>query len=287
MNKISRPPYNDAAAISALAENARVISHPHLQASVKYILQNYKQYVSAEGNAFIVSPVKLSADVGCFLKKHYSAPPKDLQYISEMRRESRYLGCPMCGSMLSGTLDHLLPKNSYPEFSVFSQNLVQACQCNSLRSEVLMGVANERVLHPYFDECLSERLIGAGFEDLGRSPKVSIKVSVSSAHRNYSAICFHLKEVVLKTGILGYMIRQWSNFVRKPSLVVRSLEKNPASLSELECALLKERALIDDARDGKNTWDSVFLSGLLDPPVLLWIYNSLHFAGRIEDGPLV
>ncbi|MFJ4259973.1 hypothetical protein ACIP01_23860 [Pseudomonas monteilii] len=287
MNKIPRPSYDDASAVFELSNNKRVKSYPELKLLIRRIQANYKQYVSAEGNAFIVAPVKISSTVGEYLKDHYKTPPKDLDYIKKMRDKSKYLGCPMCGSMLSGTLDHILPKNSYPEFSVFSQNLVQACLCNTMRSESLVGSANERILHPYFDECLSERLIQAHFEDLGPVPRVTLKLSIDSAHYNYSAVDFHVREVVLKTGILGYLSTQWGNLIRKPSLVIRSLEKTPKSLMDLERALNKERDTIDEARNGKNTWDSVFVSGLLHPTVCQWIYQSMHKPGRKEDGPLV
>lgn len=281
-----RPAYDDDSAIEALSNNVRAKSYPLLKSSLSYIRANYKQYVAAEGNAFVVFPVRISAAAGAFLKGHYSTPPKDLQYIKQMRAKSRYLGCPMCGSMLSGTLDHILPKNTYPEFSVFSQNLVQACACNSLRSETLVGRGGERILHPYFDECLSERLIEAHFEELGPVPRITIRLAVDSAHRNYSAISFHVREVVLKTGIIGYLGTLWGKLILKPSLVIRSLEENPVSLVELEKMLIKERDTIDEARDGRNTWDSVFISGLLSPPVFLWIYQSMHKAGRLPNGPL-
>lgn len=287
MNKLPRPPYDDAESILTLSNNANVKSYPKIKSSLRHILANYRQYIAASGNAFIVSPIKIPAGTSEHLKKHYTSPPNDLSYINEMRRSSTYLACPMCGSVLSGTLDHILPKNTYPEFSVFSQNLVRACLCNTKRRETLMGVANERILHPYFDECLTERLIEARFEDLGPVPKINLELSIDATHHNYSAIAFHVREVVLKTGILGYLGKQWSTLIRKPSLVVRHLEETPNTLIELQRILVKERDMIDDAREGKNTWDSVFISGLLHPPVCYWIYSSMHKFGRPENGPLV
>ncbi|MBX8487744.1 hypothetical protein [Pseudomonas cichorii] len=286
MNKIPRPSYDDTAAILELSNNKRTKSHPDLRLSTRHILANYKQYIFADGNAFIIAPIKIPSTTGEHLKSHYASPTKELAHIKKMREKSKYLGCPMCGSMQSGTLDHILPKNTYPEFSVFSQNLVHACLCNTIRSETLMGAANERILHPYFDECLSERLIEANFEDLGPVPKITIKLSINTMHYNYPAIAFHVREVVLKSSILGYLGKQWGILIRKPSLVIRSLEATPKTLIDLENELIKEREKIDDAREGKNTWDSVFISGLLHPPVCQWIYHSMHKPGRLEDGPL-
>lgn len=73
-----------------------------------------------------------------------------------------WLPCPMCGSLHSGTLDHIFPQSDYPEFAVFSRNLVPACKCNSKRQNDLLGDGQgERILHPYYDVCLGERLLSA------------------------------------------------------------------------------------------------------------------------------
>lgn len=62
--------------------------------------------------------------------------------------------CPFCGISESSTLDHYLPKEQYPEFSVFPKNLIPSCAvCNTRkRDRVLDGGTNVRMfLHPCYD----------------------------------------------------------------------------------------------------------------------------------------
>jgi len=62
--------------------------------------------------------------------------------------------CPFCGISESSTLDHFLPKEQYPEFSVFPKNLVPSCAvCNTRkRDRILDEGTNVRMfLHPCFD----------------------------------------------------------------------------------------------------------------------------------------
>ena len=62
--------------------------------------------------------------------------------------------CPFCGISESSTLDHYLPKERYPEFSVFPKNLVPSCAvCNTRkRDRILDGGTNVRMfLHPCYD----------------------------------------------------------------------------------------------------------------------------------------
>lgn len=62
--------------------------------------------------------------------------------------------CPFCGISESATLDHYLPKERYPEFSIFPKNLVPSCAvCNTRkRDHILDAGTNVRMfLHPYYD----------------------------------------------------------------------------------------------------------------------------------------
>lgn len=62
--------------------------------------------------------------------------------------------CPFCGISESSTLDHYLPKEQYPEFSIFPQNLVPSCAvCNTRKWEhILDQGTNVRIfLHPCYD----------------------------------------------------------------------------------------------------------------------------------------
>ena len=62
--------------------------------------------------------------------------------------------CPFCGISESSTLDHYLPKEQYPEFSVFPKNLVPSCAvCNTRKRDgILQKGTNVRMfLHPCYD----------------------------------------------------------------------------------------------------------------------------------------
>jgi len=287
MNKVQPPPYDDAAAFASLSNNARLGSHPQLQPLVSTVQASYVQYVAVNGAPTLVQNPPISNASATFLKGHYADPPADLAHITQMRESTKHLVCPMCGSMHSGTLDHYLPKNGYPIFSVFSKNLIPACNCNCRRGEILFGPnPGERVLHPYFDNCLGERLVSAHFEDLGAVPKVSLVLLVSGAHPNYPAISFHVDSIVKRSAVIGYVRDRWSKLIRRPSLIVRAFARNIATEAEVQAILAGERDCLDDLHGGKNNWDSIFLSGLLDPQVTAWIAGRFAVPGRVAGSAL-
>jgi hypothetical protein len=232
--------------------------------------------------------VPLTKKQATYLKGHYRRSKTVLPHIDQLREAQAHQVCPMCGSLHSGTLDHLLPQADYPEFSIFSLNLVPACKCNSIRQNVLKGTPpGERILHPYFDACLSERLIAAQFTDLGEVPKVTLKILVDALHPEYDAIEFHVRTIVERTFIKGYLADRWSDLCRKPSLVIRALAHHVPNTQGLEEILHEELELLDDIHRGKNNWNSLFVAGLLDPPVCAWLFEHLTEPGRAADAPLI
>ena len=63
--------------------------------------------------------------------------------------------CPACGEDgTPNTLDHYLPKQSYPEFSITACNLFPMCDiCQGEKGTSTVNAVNERLfLHPYFDQ---------------------------------------------------------------------------------------------------------------------------------------
>lgn len=287
MNKIQLPAYDDAGAFVSLSNNHRLGSYPFLKGLVGSVQASYTQYLGVNGLPALVQNPPVSAAVANFLKGHYKSPPKDLAYITKMRESTEHLTCPMCGSMHSGTLDHYLPKSGFPNFSVFSMNLIPACNCNSKRKETLTGTnAHERVLHPYFDACLGERLVRANFDDLGDVPRVSIVLMISNTHPNYPAISFHVQSIVQKSAIQNYQADRWSSLFRKPGLVIHAFKNNVATQVEVENILEQERESLDDLHKGKNNWNSIFVSGLLQPPVVTWLTARLSAPDRQPNSAL-
>lgn len=290
MNRLNPPAFfDDGVALDALSLNNRLKCYPELQAHVATIKAGYQQYVSANGNATVVKRVPLPVTIEKHLKALYASPPTDISYIDQIRDESDVDCCPMCGSFHSGTLDHVFPKASYAAFAIFGCNLVPACnKCNSKRTMLLVGHnPGERVLHPYFDDILRERLFVARFDDLGQAPRITLRLLLDAHNPNFAAVRFHMANVVERTSILRHIRKSWTNMLRRPSLTATELRNAPASCQALRDILSNELDRQDDTHGSRNNWLSVFISGLLDDHVLSWLFDAFHRPEWRVDGPLV
>ncbi len=77
-------------------------------------------------------------------------------YFSTLKRKIRQLSkngkCMYCDFSEHDPLDHYLPKNPYPEFSIFSLNLIPSCsRCNRLKHDEIFINGKRVYLNPYFD----------------------------------------------------------------------------------------------------------------------------------------
>ena len=129
--------------------------------------------------------------------------------------------CAMCGGRRVSSLDHVFPKHAYPEYALFSANLVPACQCNTRRGTTSYGGnPGERVLHPYFDVILERRLISAHFRDLGEVPRITVRCLLPNTHPMFGAVQFHIEHVVRANRVHAFLVKAWDQLLRRPSSVV-------------------------------------------------------------------
>lgn len=88
---------------------------------------------------------------------------KNARYLyDEIRANAAPGKCPYCSSGTIGTLDHYLPKTSYPLFTITPANLVPSCErCNGKKKDSTPKSRGEQPLHPYFDDFSDERWLFA------------------------------------------------------------------------------------------------------------------------------
>ncbi|ELV3465482.1 HNH endonuclease [Enterobacter asburiae] len=287
MNKLKKPIFKDYSAFRLLSANTRLRYHRELNGQDAFMLEAYKEYVKKKGVPDRRIYGVINADVGEALKYYYKSPGKSLSEIDVIRSQYANSLCPMCGSMHRGTLDHVLPKESYPEFSIFTRNLVPACKCNSFKSNTIANDEGHRMLHPYFDNILSQRLIRAEFSSLGETPVIDVIVVIDARSADYNNVLYHLDNVVIKNDIKGYLSEQWEMFYLYPELIVRGLNKKLVNYNDVFNLLNEELSLLDEKHKGKNNWNSIFIAGLMQPNVIRWILSELHLGSRNSTGRLI
>lgn len=273
MNFLPAPSVDDYTIVSKLCRNLKLKYYNEFSDMQALLVNAYTHYLAQNGNVENIEPADLTETQKVALNYSYKSPSQELDFIIKLRDGNADKVCAMCGSFGSETLDHVLPKGGYPEFSVLSCNLVPACPCNSKRSDKAKGaLPGERVLHPYFDSCLSNRILVMKVEGAPEEVAlISLQVVMSSVSGQELAVKFHIDNVVLKTAIINHLQRRWSSLGIKPDLIIPTLPNDVVSVRALKRLVLNELRRLDLLHESKNNWDSIFVAGLLNSEILKWI----------------
>ena len=266
MKYLIRANIDDNENLQAIADNRARDLHHH-PAIVLEILDQYQRYIEAEGNAGNPrAPValRLAPALKRLLKGHYRDPPAELAFIDQFRGSATDV-CPMCGGTNCSTIDHIFPQSQFAEFAFFSWNLVPACGCNVQRNDAYCGdQPGERVLHPYFDACLADRLVRAeitAVEGRFESPNIALLVLMEPDHSARAALSFHLREIVFKTFIERHWIQLWGKLRRGPEMYFY-LPPGAITAEQMTDAVTQKLQDTDAHFGTPNNWDSMLFAGV-------------------------
>lgn len=232
-------------------------------------------YVEAHGNPCLLKPWINIADEREILENLYSSQPPvhsvQKPILDSLRIKDLQL-CPACGEDgTPNTLDHYLPKNKYPEFSVTSRNLSPMCDiCQGKKGSKTVNGADQRLfVHPYFDEFTAFSVVrltvGRPFESpnsFSIDPHPGLNVEQSAL------LARHLEELGIS--------KRYEKFFKTEYIRLRKL----VSRARAERQDVRERIsefhkyALDKST---NSWGAIFYEGVLDNADLMTF---------IEHGPL-
>lgn len=127
------------------------------------IIKHYANYRSS-----LRRPVRGSPSISNALKDALLAKYTEgrggkgtFSFIRDRADQARPRSCPYCGRGGLGTIDHYLPKEHFPWFSVYSWNLVPSCQeCQNIKNAKIGSTWGPRPIHPLLDRIgLSQSLV--------------------------------------------------------------------------------------------------------------------------------
>lgn len=189
--------------------------------------------------------------------------------IRRIRQTKGLLSCPMCGSPTTGSIDHLLPRAVYPEFSIMRANLVPACtHCNSAnKGNKHRGDAQpERFIHPYYDQFADQPLWLVRFNAPLAAATFDAEPLPTLQDPVLSIVRYHLTNV-LGEAFTRRMETFWSTYPGGIAVVAQA-QGTPITLP-----FVINQVQVDLQRRimtfGVNGWEPAFLRGLEGSPAAL------------------
>jgi 5-methylcytosine-specific restriction endonuclease McrA len=226
-------------------------------------LAAYGHYRVDRGNPFRVPKAIFHPDIGDALYGLYDSRGGG-PAIRGVRGTRELPCCAMCGSGHNGTVDHFLPRDDWPEFSIMSSNLVPACSlCNSgAKGTKVTGAAPpERFLHPYFDRMARKPLWQVKVDlSTGAPAFIPLPVSTLSTKRK-ARVSFHIGNLLRGQFYLS-VETHWG---RLPSVLRVATGMAPTAAAFK--AELRREYRRTRLSTGVNSWRTALLRGVIGDPV--------------------
>jgi len=126
-----------------------------MQAARKKIVSAYQRYHDTAPNIGGLDAALLTDLQKEAMRHAYNVETGPMTTLrADLLKRISVARCPFCGIGETSTLDHYLPKEHYPEYSVFPNNLVPSCAaCNTRKRDLILDEeTNVRIfLHPCYD----------------------------------------------------------------------------------------------------------------------------------------
>jgi len=200
----------------------------------------------------------------------YDSDSKDTQNLKEEIKEISRTKCPYCGISESSHLDHFLPRAKFPEFSIYSPNLIYVCSiCNSTYkgADVVNTLGERKFFNPYFDDFIEDIQFlkcKIKVEENGIYPefKFYIEDLSSSNDYEYKVIKNHFEVMHLQTRYMEQIVKEEFKRFRNEYVDKKSRTYDEISLNEIKRDIDKRIRGYQD--ENINNWEKVFWKSLKD-----------------------
>ena len=150
-------------------------------ASIKLrILDRYAKYIDLESNGRI-NPVAFSLDEKNALLSLYGSKTKTAKIIVDevlgMVNPNHSDSCLYCGIGEIDQIDHYLPQEHFPEYSILHKNLIPICgTCNEIKGSNIPGQSGKDYMHLIYDIVPLESLFNCTISFNNALPSISFSI---------------------------------------------------------------------------------------------------------------
>lgn len=280
MKKLSVPDYTEAVSLlNDVIERKRIREYKErLNANKDYIVSRYEVYEQKKntlenlGLSIIVSEEDKEAIHSSFNKSFKNKMKNSI--LKKVYEDCRGI-CPYCGEGKVDEVDHYVPKEEYPEFTLYPNNLIPSCnKCNGKKLGKFINSINERqFINFYYDNIDDIEFLSIEFHFDSMNIKKTTKVNYIA---DFSKILNEYLRIIVQKHYnhLELLLRYNEAATNEISEIFNTLQDQP-SRDERYVKTLAEGTILARRngqlkRAGKNDWKYL-------------LYEKLVMVGYIDE----
>ncbi len=257
--KLPFPNIDDIALLNTYIEERNQPNRTYFEGYCDSWRERYEEYIMNIGNPSNITFSEVrTVDKTKFINLYESPTGTIKRDIIDKIEDHDLSYCPFCGGLgVPDTLDHFLPKDEYPEYSVFSKNLIPCCDsCNRKKSTKTVDENGEKMFfHPYYDDINNYEIYKLKILPPYDAPNFTLKVGTRLPRDIKQIAKIQIKKLKIKKRFRKYFRGEYINLKKD---AIDNKERGDRPLREL-LNLFLEKA----QRKGKNYWDTVFYNAIL------------------------
>lgn len=262
MHSLAAPERSGADDYASIVAQRRLTARKVLYGVQAVVLAAYDAYIMHQGDGELIRPISLSENESSRLAGNYRLLDKNAshQHIrDEVLACAHFDMCPYCNVTTVDEIDHVLPVDSYPEFSVLAQNLVPSCgRCNWSKGTTCFVSNGKTFPHPYFDQIPTGKILHADVAVSGEAVTWSFFLIRLPGMDGRSFAALQSMFEVLKLEELYRQVSVVEVMDRAQAMDDHLGTGGPAVVREY----LEQEAESARRRGGENYWKTAILSGL-------------------------
>lgn len=200
----------------------------------------------------------------------FENPPASLLPLKEAVRDLERRYCCYCGGIdTPGAVDHILEKTLFPEYSMFSLNLVPICdKCNlSKKPRIVNGL--RRCINPYIDTFLSRITVTCKVDIVDHVPGFELHVEGRTLRKSeLDLIEAHLDTFGIRGKFSLFAAAEFGDY--QVHCCGMAYSRNEI------VAWVRDQLALAEQRDGVNSWRAALLRGLRSTPSTVPLLSALR-----------
>lgn len=265
MNPLPKPIVDIPTFISeVVAERQNGVNAAYFSGIEQQWIARCQDYDANAGDADHLQTWPAAVAQATSFKTLYASPAEEAAQapILKILRDRTLTFCPMCGEGgVPNTLDHFLPQQSFPDFSILPLNLVPACDiCQGHKLARYTGPDGRLFLHPYYDAFLVSRVAALVIHPEFNAPTPELRCHPAVPEEHAPLVLRHLNELQLHA-------RFKSSFKKEYIRVLRHARRMRARGRDVPQAF---HDLRDHASDRSiNCWEHILYDSVVSNVPLL------------------
>lgn len=263
-SKMQYPKNKASELLETIVKNKQEPNKTNLENIKDIVIKQYQSYEENKNNlenvekSIKINPMEANALKGCYTRDREKIVGKITDSIISALNAPYVSNCPHCSfESAPNTIDHYMPKEKYPEFSILPINLIPMCfDCNNIKGTDWLIGGSRAAINYYFDDFGEHRMLYGELKKNGDDFFAEFRLEKSEDILDYE---FDIVKNHFKT--YNLLERYMKSAATVISFVATSIESNDLT-KEIHIINLKSNIKTNDIIFGKNYWKTSVLEAI-------------------------